>query len=160
MQNDKLKTRKTARAANRQGTPSAQATTQDMTAKPAAPIETGPPVLPRKAAPQALPARTVDPPKSLPTRVHRLPEADKPEPQPEAPPTPRGPKWWWAQWARVRWVAALAALISALVAQKIADDARVANNALGAPPTLSWVLLGLAAVLFVVGVPASPAPPT
>src|SRR5438067_836327 len=148
MQDDQLKSRKTARVANRQST------------QPAPPIKAGPPVLPRKAAPKALPERVVAPPKALPTRVRRQTPVEQPGPQPKAAPEHRGPRWWWAQRGKIRWLVAIAALVCALAAQKIADDARVANGGAGAPPTLTWVLFGLAAVLFVIGVPGSPAPPT
>jgi hypothetical protein len=58
----------------------------------------------------------------------------------------------------VSWLVALVSLGLALLAQKITSDARVADNGQGAPPLISWVLYGLAALLFVLAVPGAPPP--
>src|SRR5690348_16736127 len=125
MQEDQLKRRKATRAARQPAppTPTAQATTQETTTKPATPIEVGSPVVPRKAAAPVAPERVVAPPKALPTRVHR--QSPQPQPQPKVEPEKSAPKGWRAQWMRFRWLVALVALGSALAAQKMADDARV-----------------------------------
>ncbi len=88
------------------------------------------------------------------------PHPPKPPEQPEATSEPSTTGGLWAQLRKVRWIPALASLGAAMLAQNMAIQARVASNGQGAPPLLSWILFGVAAILFVVAVPASPAPST
>lgn len=132
-------------------------------AKTTASIQAGRPITPRKAAPVAPEMRVAQPQTSLPTRnTNGQPAAQKPPTQKTRNPQSASgnPNRWWAQLGKIRWVLALGSLGSALLAQKIANDVRVANSGEGVPPLASWLLFGLAAVLFVVAIPSSPTPPT
>jgi 4-amino-4-deoxy-L-arabinose transferase-like glycosyltransferase len=102
---------------------------------------------------------TGQPKTSLPTRTQGQPAA-RPTTESKAAPVKRKTGGIWPRLARYRWIAALASLGCALWAQKLAEDSRLASNGLGTPPTLSWALFALAAVLFVIAVPATSPPPT
>ncbi len=81
------------------------------------------------------------------------------KPEQETEPAPAEKKGLWATLTRLRagwgWVLALAALGVAFYGQKLVSDARVAGDP--EPPTLSWVLFGVAGLLFVLGVTPWPA---
>ncbi|MEP6775204.1 MAG: glycosyltransferase family 39 protein, partial [Chloroflexota bacterium] len=54
------------------------------------------------------------------------------------------------------WVLGLVALGLAFLGEKLAEDERIAQNGLGVPPLLSWILFGVAALVFAIGIaPAS-----
>ena len=55
------------------------------------------------------------------------------------------------------------ALGLAFLGEKLAEDERIAQSGLGVPPLLSWILFGVAAVVFAIGIapgPSTPASPT
>lgn len=54
------------------------------------------------------------------------------------------------------WALGLVALGLAFFGEKLAEDARIAQNGQGVPPLLSWVLFGAAAILFVLGIAPAP----
>ncbi len=56
----------------------------------------------------------------------------------------------WASLRRWRWALAVVAIALALLGEKQAEDAR--SRGLAAPPSASWILLGLAALIFVAAV--------
>ena len=61
------------------------------------------------------------------------------------------------------WVLGVVALGLAFLGEKLAEDERIAQSGLGVPPLLSWILFGVAAVVFAIGIapgPSTPASPT
>jgi 4-amino-4-deoxy-L-arabinose transferase-like glycosyltransferase/sugar lactone lactonase YvrE len=50
----------------------------------------------------------------------------------------------------------LVALGLAFFGEKLAEDERIAQNGLGVPPLLSWILFGVAALVFAVGIAPAP----
>ena len=61
------------------------------------------------------------------------------------------------------WVLGLVALGLAFLGERLAEDERIAQSGLGVPPFLSWILFGVAALVFAIGIapgPSTPANPT